>query len=229
MPRKPKHDSGTMEDHPLNIRLPAQHHDLLSRLVDLERADLIARTGRDPAITRADLIRWLILDHARARGLLPPLSPLTAPPPVAPAVQEPVHEAAVEPVDVEPAAPPPVAPAVQEPVHEAAVEPVVPPAGVHEGHEAPAAAAELVDVEPVVPEGPVEPAVPAVPKRREVDLETVRADLAAALDAKIVTPAALAAAIGVTTSTISHFKSGRRGMAADKLQKLAGYLRKKRK
>ena len=99
----------------------------------------------------------------------------------------------------------------------------------HETHEAPAAAAELVDVEPVVPEGPVEPAVPAVPKRREVDLETVRADLAAALDAKIVTPADLAAAIGVTTSTISHFKSGRRGMAADKLQKLAGYLRKKRK
>ena len=203
-----------MEDHPLNIRLPAQHHDLLSRLVDLERADLIARTGRDPAITRADLIRWLILDHARARGLLPPLSPLTAPPPVAPAVQEPVHEAAVEPVDVEPAAPPPVAPAVQEPVHEAAVEPVVPPAGVHEGHEAPAAAAELVDVEPV---------------EVAADLETVRADTAAALDAKIVTPADLAAAIGVTTSTISHFKSGRRGMAADKLQKLAGYLRKKRK
>ena len=177
-----------MEDHPLNIRLPAQHHDLLSRLVDLERADLIARTGRDPAITRADLIRWLILDHARARGLLPPLSPLTAPPPVAPAVQEPVHEAAVE--------------------------PVVPPAGVHEGHEAPAAAAELVDVEPV---------------EVAADLETVRADTAAALDAKIVTPADLAAAIGVTTSTISHFKSGRRGMAADKLQKLAGYLRKKRK
>jgi hypothetical protein len=83
--------------------------------------------------------------------------------------------------------------------------------------------------------------VEAIPKRRrgkaaptheepvEADMETVRADLAAALDAKSATPADLAAAIGVTTSTISHFKSGRRGMVADKVQKLAEYLREHRR
>jgi hypothetical protein len=69
MGRPPKADRDAVFSKGLSLKLSERDREMLARLLEARRAELLAQTGEHVPLTAASLIRSMIYREAKARGL----------------------------------------------------------------------------------------------------------------------------------------------------------------